>query len=99
THSLCEDTSSELQGVTSMETKGQPESRRSSFTGRGALARFTHFVIMVRNWTTRQMHSEDQRPDSFLERFRGPEIKDVSSRESNTQSAIGNLEHQGKSKR
>ncbi|XP_043548201.1 cyclic nucleotide-gated channel cone photoreceptor subunit alpha isoform X1 [Chiloscyllium plagiosum] len=98
THSLCEDTSSELQGVTSMETKGQPESRRSSFTGRGALARFTHFVIMVRNWTTRQMHSEDQRPDSFLERFRGPEIKDVSSRESNTQSAIGNLEHQGKSK-
>ncbi|GCB81400.1 hypothetical protein scyTo_0022171, partial [Scyliorhinus torazame] len=97
-HSLCEDTSSELQGVTSMETKGQPESRRSSSTGRGALARLTQFILMVRNWTTQQMHNEDQRPDSFLERFRGPEMKDVSSRESNTQSALGNLEHPGRSK-
>ncbi|XP_067841477.1 cyclic nucleotide-gated channel cone photoreceptor subunit alpha [Heptranchias perlo] len=99
THSLCEDTSSELQGVISIETKGQPESRRNSLTDRGALVRLTQFVLMLRNWTTSHMHNEDQRPDSFLERFRGPEMKDVSSRESNTQSAVGNPEHQGKSKK
>uniref|UniRef100_UPI00398F6D63 cyclic nucleotide-gated channel cone photoreceptor subunit alpha n=1 Tax=Pristiophorus japonicus TaxID=55135 RepID=UPI00398F6D63 len=99
THSLCEDTSSELQGVLSVETKGQPESRRSSFTGRGALARLSHFILLLRDWTIQHVHNEDQRPDSFLERFRGPEMKDVSSRESNTQSTVGNLGHQGRSKK
>ncbi|XP_032879341.1 cyclic nucleotide-gated cation channel alpha-3 [Amblyraja radiata] len=95
-HSLCEDTSSELQRVISVEPKGQQESRRNSFTGRGALARLTSFIIVLRNWATQQIHTEDERPDSFLERFRGPDIKDVSSRESNTQSAAGNPEQQGK---
>uniref|UniRef100_A0A8C7N478 Cyclic nucleotide gated channel subunit alpha 3 n=1 Tax=Oncorhynchus kisutch TaxID=8019 RepID=A0A8C7N478_ONCKI len=32
------------------------------------------------------MHHEVERPDSFLERFRGPELKEASSRESNAQS-------------
>ncbi|MGH0165308.1 UNVERIFIED_CONTAM: hypothetical protein FKN15_048726 [Acipenser sinensis] len=78
--SLCEDTSSELQRAISMETRELAESRRSSFTGRGAMAR---------NWARRRLHHEDQRPDSFLERFRGPELKEAFSRESNTQSALG----------
>ncbi|XP_072900199.1 cyclic nucleotide-gated channel cone photoreceptor subunit alpha isoform X1 [Hemitrygon akajei] len=99
THSLCEDSSSELQAVTSAEPKDQHESRRSSFTGNGAFARLTNFIIVLRNWATQQIHDEDQRPDSFLERFRGPEIKEVSSRESNTQSAAGDPEHQGRSKK
>eukprot|EP00062_Callorhinchus_milii_P006892 gi/632947918/ref/XP_007889309.1/ PREDICTED: cyclic nucleotide-gated cation channel alpha-3 isoform X3 [Callorhinchus milii] len=98
-HSLCEDTSSELQRVISMETKGQPESRRSSANGAHALARISHLILTLRNWAARHMHTEDQRPDSFLERFRGPEIKEASSRESNTQSGMGNPERQGKSKK
>nr|ARF06956.1 cGMP-gated cation channel alpha-3 [Aptychotrema vincentiana] len=97
-HSLCEDSSSELQGVISAEPKGQHESRRNSFTGRGALARLTNFIIVLRNWASQQIQNEDQRPDSFLERFRGPDIENVSSQESNTQSVAGNPEHRGRSK-
>ncbi|XP_062983566.1 cyclic nucleotide-gated cation channel alpha-3 isoform X1 [Elgaria multicarinata webbii] len=86
THSLCEeDTSSELQRVISMETGGLPESRTSSFTGSGAMARLSWFVLSLRSWARRNLHHEDQRPDSFLERIRGPELKDFSSRESNAQ--------------
>ncbi|XP_069748643.1 cyclic nucleotide-gated channel cone photoreceptor subunit alpha [Narcine bancroftii] len=99
THSLCEDSSSELQRVISAEPKSQHESRRSSFTGRGAMGRLTNFIVVLRNWASQHIHNEDQRPDSFLERFRGPEIKDVSSWGSNTQSAAGNPEHQGRSKK
>ncbi|XP_063809399.1 cyclic nucleotide-gated cation channel alpha-3 isoform X2 [Pseudophryne corroboree] len=38
----------------------------------------------------RHLTREDQRPDSFLERFRGPEMKEVSSRNSNTHSVVEN---------
>ncbi|MEE6470505.1 hypothetical protein FKM82_008989 [Ascaphus truei] len=89
-HSLCEDTSSELQRVIALEPRGLTESRRSSFTGRGALARLSRVIITLRNWAMRHLNREDQRPDSFLERFRGPEIKEMSSRNSNTQSVQGN---------
>ncbi|KYO41452.1 hypothetical protein Y1Q_0006258 [Alligator mississippiensis] len=92
THSLCEDTCSELQRVISMETRGPSESRRSSFTGRGAMARVSQFMISLRSWATRHLHHEDQRPDSFLERIRGPELKEVSSRQSNVHSNLGNPE-------
>uniref|UniRef100_A0A8D0GRE3 Cyclic nucleotide gated channel subunit alpha 3 n=1 Tax=Sphenodon punctatus TaxID=8508 RepID=A0A8D0GRE3_SPHPU len=80
------DTSSELQRVISMETRGLSESRRSSFTGPGAMARLSRFILSLRSWATRHLHHEDQRPDSFLERIRGPELKEVSSRECNNQS-------------
>ncbi|XP_039600620.1 cyclic nucleotide-gated cation channel alpha-3 [Polypterus senegalus] len=97
--SLCEDTSSELQRVISMETRGLSESRRSSFTGRGAMARLSQFIISLRSWATRHLDHEDQRPDSFLERFRGPELKEVSSRGSNAQSTMGNPDQLGKIKK
>nr|AER38240.1 cyclic nucleotide gated ion channel alpha 3 variant 1 [Oncorhynchus mykiss] len=70
-NSECEDTSSEIQGAVSVLTSRHPEPHRDSFTGSGALAR---------------MHREVERPDSFPERFRGPELKEASSRESNAQS-------------
>ncbi|KAF7253200.1 Cyclic nucleotide-gated channel cone photoreceptor subunit alpha [Varanus komodoensis] len=86
TSSLCEeDTSSELQRVISMETGGLSESRTSSFTGSGAMARLSWFILSLRSWARRHLHHEDQRPDSFLERIRGPELKDFSSRDSNGQ--------------
>nr|XP_033803438.1 cyclic nucleotide-gated cation channel alpha-3 [Geotrypetes seraphini]XP_033803439.1 cyclic nucleotide-gated cation channel alpha-3 [Geotrypetes seraphini] len=99
TRSVCEDTSSELQQVVSMETKGLTESRRSSFTGRGALARLSQLVVTLRTWATSQLNHEDQSPDSFLERFRGPELKEMSSRDSNTQSMLANSETRGRVKK
>ncbi|XP_041438311.1 cyclic nucleotide-gated channel cone photoreceptor subunit alpha isoform X1 [Xenopus laevis] len=91
-HSLCEGSSSELQRVIALEPKGPAESRRSSFTGRGGMARLSRLLITLRNWATRHLIREDQRPDSFLERFRGPDLKEVSSRESNIQSLQENQE-------
>uniref|UniRef100_A0ACB8FIU4 Uncharacterized protein n=1 Tax=Sphaerodactylus townsendi TaxID=933632 RepID=A0ACB8FIU4_9SAUR len=81
-----EDTSSELQGVISMETGGLSESRRSSFTGSGAIARLSRFVLSLTSWARRHLHHENERPDSFLERIRGPELQDVLSRDGNANS-------------
>uniref|UniRef100_A0A8C5LQY7 Cyclic nucleotide gated channel subunit alpha 3 n=1 Tax=Leptobrachium leishanense TaxID=445787 RepID=A0A8C5LQY7_9ANUR len=44
------------------------------------LFRLTRFLISMRSWAVRHLTHEDQRPDSFLERFRGPELKEVTSR-------------------
>ncbi|XP_022531510.1 cyclic nucleotide-gated channel cone photoreceptor subunit alpha isoform X2 [Astyanax mexicanus] len=88
--SICDDTASEMQGVNSTATSQQlQESRRSSFTGAGAMARLSHFLFMLRNWATHRLQREVERPDSFLERFRGPELKDISSRGSYARSSIG----------
>ncbi|KAM6963119.1 cyclic nucleotide-gated channel cone photoreceptor subunit alpha-like [Aplochiton taeniatus] len=82
--SLCEDTCSEIQE--SLSAVGHLESRRSSFEGLGAMARLSNFLYMLRSWASHRMHPVAERPDSFLERFRGPELKEASSRGSNTQS-------------
>ncbi|XP_010574077.1 cyclic nucleotide-gated channel alpha-3 isoform X3 [Haliaeetus albicilla] len=95
THSLCEDASSELQRVISVEGRHVYESQTSSFTGSGAMARLSRFVLSVRSWATRHTHHEDQRPDSFLERIRGPELIEVSSRQSNIRSFLGICERPG----
>uniref|UniRef100_A0A3B4Y2L0 Cyclic nucleotide gated channel subunit alpha 3 n=1 Tax=Seriola lalandi dorsalis TaxID=1841481 RepID=A0A3B4Y2L0_SERLL len=49
-------------------------------------SRLSYFFFMLRNWASHRMKPETQRHDSFLERFRGPELKDIHSRESNAQS-------------
>ncbi|KAM6383536.1 cyclic nucleotide-gated channel alpha-3 isoform 2-T2 [Alca torda] len=95
THSLCEDASSELQRVISVEGRHLSESQTSSFTGRGAMARLSRFVVSVRSWATRHLRHEDQRPDSFLERIRGPELIEVSTRQSNIRSFLGVRERPG----
>ncbi|KAM6139906.1 cyclic nucleotide-gated channel alpha-3 isoform 2-T2 [Pterocles gutturalis] len=95
THSLCEDASSELQRVISVEGRHLSESQTSSFKGRGAMARLSRFVVSLRSWATRHLHHEDQRPDSFLERIRGPELIEVSSRQSNIRSFLGIREQPG----
>lgn len=45
-------------------------------------------------WATRHLHSQDRRrrPDSFLERFQGAELKEVSSRGSNAQCDVSGQE-------
>uniref|UniRef100_A0A8C0SZM5 Cyclic nucleotide gated channel subunit alpha 3 n=1 Tax=Canis lupus familiaris TaxID=9615 RepID=A0A8C0SZM5_CANLF len=90
-HSRGEETSSELQQEIAMETRGQAESRQSSYTSQGQ-ARVSRLIVSLRAWATRHLNREAQRPDSFLERFRGAELKEVSSRESNAQSNVGSQE-------
>nr|XP_031297004.1 cyclic nucleotide-gated cation channel alpha-3 isoform X2 [Camelus dromedarius] len=91
THSPCQETSSELQEGIAMETRGLAESRRSSFTSQGP-ARLSRLIVSLRAWAARHSHREDQRPDSFLERFRGAELKEVSRRESHAQAIVGSQE-------
>ncbi|XP_045627776.1 cyclic nucleotide-gated cation channel alpha-3 isoform X2 [Ursus americanus] len=90
-HSPSEETSSELQQEIAMETRGLAESRQSSYTSQGP-ARMSRLFISLRAWATRHLHHEAQRTDSFLERFRGGELKEVCSRESNAQPNAGSQE-------
>ncbi|KAM5145379.1 cyclic nucleotide-gated channel alpha-2 [Mantella aurantiaca] len=69
--SACDDTSSELQRVISQDN-GDVVSQ-ASFRGRGALSRIVRLVVVLREWAHRSLRDQDQRPDSFLDRFRGPE--------------------------
>ncbi|XP_024133909.1 cyclic nucleotide-gated cation channel alpha-3 isoform X3 [Oryzias melastigma] len=48
-------------------------------TGATAMARLSHFFSMLRNWTSFRMNRTEERRDSFLERFRGPKLRDASS--------------------
>ncbi|XP_025891425.1 cyclic nucleotide-gated cation channel alpha-3 isoform X2 [Nothoprocta perdicaria] len=58
--------------------------------------RLSQFVVSLRSWATRHLHHEDQRPDSFLERIRGPTFIEVSSRQNKIHSSVGVDEQPGK---
>ncbi|XP_035264475.1 cyclic nucleotide-gated cation channel alpha-3 isoform X3 [Anguilla anguilla] len=88
--SLHEDTSSECQGAISLDAK------RSSFTGPGGMTRVSHVVFMLRRWASGRWRQEAERPDSFLERFRAPELKGSSS---SAQTSLGNYAHPRKRKK
>lgn len=47
--------------------------------------RLVNLVVRLREWAHRSLLEEEERPDSFLERFRGPELRTAPSRNSNTQ--------------
>ncbi|KAG9340175.1 hypothetical protein JZ751_021900 [Albula glossodonta] len=79
--SVCDDTSSELQRVATIEPQGA--NSRNSFRGRGALSRLVNLVVTLREWAHKSLLEEEERPDSFLERFRGPELQAAPSRNSN----------------
>ncbi|KAM8875273.1 cyclic nucleotide-gated channel alpha-3 isoform 4-T4 [Spinachia spinachia] len=68
------------------ETPLSSEARRDSFAGARAMARLSHFSSMLWNWASHRVNPETERHDSFLERFRGPELKEPSGRESNAAS-------------
>ncbi|XP_075429192.1 cyclic nucleotide-gated channel alpha-2 [Ascaphus truei] len=71
--SVCDDTCSELQRVVSQDN-GDVVSH-ASFRGRGALSRIVRLVVVLREWAHKSMRDPEQRPDSFLDRFRGPELQ------------------------
>lgn len=47
--------------------------------------RLVSLVVRLREWAHRSLLEEEVRPDSFLERFRGPELRTAPSRISNNQ--------------
>ncbi|XP_006870823.1 PREDICTED: cyclic nucleotide-gated cation channel alpha-3 isoform X2 [Chrysochloris asiatica] len=95
TLSPCEETSSELQQGIAMEARGGlAESQRSSFTSQRP-ARLSRLIISLQAWAARHLHHGDQTPDSFLDRFQGGELKEVSSQESNVQCNVGSQEPPG----
>uniref|UniRef100_H3DJU5 Cyclic nucleotide gated channel subunit alpha 3 n=1 Tax=Tetraodon nigroviridis TaxID=99883 RepID=H3DJU5_TETNG len=59
------------------ERKLSSESNTNSFTGAGAMARVSYFFLMLWNWASLRGTPVTERHDSFLERFRGPELKDL----------------------
>ncbi|XP_078068155.1 cyclic nucleotide-gated channel alpha-2-like [Mustelus asterias] len=90
--SASDDTSSELQRVVAKDQEGHLS--QNSFRGQGALSRLVHLVVVLRDWAHKSPRQQEQRPDSFLERFRGPELQTVVSSESNT-----TVQEQGQTKK
>ncbi|KAM9373778.1 cyclic nucleotide-gated channel alpha-2 [Phaethornis superciliosus] len=76
-----DDTSSELHRGGLQDGGEQPAA--SAFRGRGALARTVRLMLMLREWVSKSLHEEQQRPDPFLERFQGPELQTVAGGTSN----------------
>uniref|UniRef100_H3D8E4 Cyclic nucleotide gated channel subunit alpha 3 n=1 Tax=Tetraodon nigroviridis TaxID=99883 RepID=H3D8E4_TETNG len=83
-----EDTSSAPVQPMDRERKLSSESNTNSFTGAGAMARVSYFFLMLWNWASLRGTPVTERHDSFLERFRGPELKDL-----NQDSGIKELGH------
>ncbi|XP_010079039.1 PREDICTED: cyclic nucleotide-gated olfactory channel [Pterocles gutturalis] len=77
TCSTHDDTSSELQRGAPPDGGEQPAA--SAFQGRRALARIARLVLVLRDWASKSLHEEQQRPDPFLERFQGPELQTVAA--------------------
>lgn len=41
--------------------------------------------MVLRDWANKSLREEEQRPDSFLERFHGPELQTVTEGDGNVQ--------------
>uniref|UniRef100_A0A674MWJ5 Cyclic nucleotide gated channel subunit alpha 2 n=1 Tax=Takifugu rubripes TaxID=31033 RepID=A0A674MWJ5_TAKRU len=80
--SVCDDTSSELQRVAALDPHGGHS--RNSFQRTGAMSRLVNLVVRLREWAHKSLLENEERPDSFMERFRGPELKLAPSRSSNS---------------
>uniref|UniRef100_A0A2R9BNA3 Cyclic nucleotide-gated channel alpha-2 n=1 Tax=Pan paniscus TaxID=9597 RepID=A0A2R9BNA3_PANPA len=67
-----DDTSSELQRLADVDAPQQ---------GRSGFRRIVRLVGIIRQWANKNFREEEPRPDSFLERFRGPELQTVTTQE------------------
>ncbi|KAM9440699.1 cyclic nucleotide gated channel subunit alpha 2b isoform 2-T4 [Clarias gariepinus] len=66
-----DDTCSELQRVAAIELPNAEVLQ--AFRQRKPLSRLVNLVVSLREWAHKSLVEEEQRPDSFLERFRGPQ--------------------------
>ncbi|XP_054244826.1 cyclic nucleotide-gated olfactory channel [Indicator indicator] len=76
TCSTQDDPSSELQRGAPLD--GGEQLAAPAFQGRQTLARIARLVLVLRDWASKSLHEEQQKPDPFLERFQGPELQTVS---------------------
>ncbi|KAM8753525.1 cyclic nucleotide-gated channel alpha-2 isoform 2-T3 [Rhynchonycteris naso] len=67
-----DDTSSELQRLAEMDIPQQ---------GKGGFHRIIRLVGIIQEWANKNFHEEELRPDSFLERFHGPELQTVTTQQ------------------
>uniref|UniRef100_A0A8C5N6Z7 Cyclic nucleotide-gated cation channel-like n=1 Tax=Gouania willdenowi TaxID=441366 RepID=A0A8C5N6Z7_GOUWI len=83
--STYDDSSSELQRVAAIDRREIIS--QNSLRRRGALSRIIGMVMTLREWAQKSLNEETARPDSFLERFRGPtnDLQAPSSRFSDSQ--------------
>ncbi|XP_007452190.1 PREDICTED: cyclic nucleotide-gated olfactory channel [Lipotes vexillifer] len=79
-----DDTSSELQTLAEMDA---PLRRRGGFR------RIACLVGVIREWANKNFREEEPRPDSFLERFCGPELQTVTTQQGDGK---GNKDSEGK---
>ncbi|KAM4621790.1 cyclic nucleotide-gated cation channel-like [Polymixia lowei] len=73
--SMCDDTCSELQRMAAIDRRDL--NSQNSYRGQGALSRLVRMVMTLREWAHKSLVEEAERPDSFLERFRGPAPMDI----------------------
>nr|XP_020640100.1 cyclic nucleotide-gated olfactory channel [Pogona vitticeps] len=72
--STTDDTSSELQGVASLDDANHTPRLLPS------LSRVVRVVMAVRGWVNKTLKREEElRPDSFLARFRGPDVTSLAA--------------------
>ncbi|XP_061559352.1 cyclic nucleotide gated channel subunit alpha 2b [Phycodurus eques] len=88
--SVCDETSSELRRVAALDPRGG--NSRNSLQRNAAVSRLASLVLRLREWARRSLAAQEQeRPDSFLERFRGPELTKAPSRTGDTQTDAGGI--------
>ncbi|KAM4547808.1 cyclic nucleotide-gated channel alpha-3 isoform 4-T4 [Odontesthes bonariensis] len=62
------------------------ESLRGADSEARSMARLSYFFLLLRNWASHRVNPEEERHDSFLERFRGLKLKDAPSGEGTVES-------------
>ncbi|KAF7651594.1 hypothetical protein LDENG_00108880 [Lucifuga dentata] len=75
--SVCDDTCSELQRMAAIDRREMNSQNSFRGRGRGAMSRLVGMVMTLREWAQKSLVEETERPDSFLERFRGPTPMDM----------------------
>ncbi|XP_077163875.1 cyclic nucleotide-gated channel alpha-2 isoform X1 [Paroedura picta] len=74
-----DDTSSELQRIAALDEASRQS--RTAHRGKKGLGRIAQLVVVLREWASKGRRDEHERMDSFLERFRGPDVQSSSSKE------------------
>ncbi|KAL8180682.1 UNVERIFIED_CONTAM: Cyclic nucleotide-gated olfactory channel [Gekko kuhli] len=72
-----DDTSSELQQIAALDEAGRQS--RNALRGKKGLGRIARLVVVLREWAHKARRAEQERPDSFLERFRGPDVQTLTT--------------------
>ncbi|XP_015264431.1 PREDICTED: cyclic nucleotide-gated olfactory channel [Gekko japonicus] len=79
-----DDTSSELQRIAALDEDGRQS--HAAHCGKKGLGRIARLVVVLREWANKGRRAEQERVDSFLERFRGPDVQTLTTATSSKES-------------